>query len=241
MTTTGILKCGGQLHVWNLDTAEYCQCGGQTRQIVTSGATGVSIGARLRELLDELLALETSACERLDVPEDVGIQISSLVHRLESALAVSGPASIREVRARLDKRRAPSLGTCTVCGHQQEMMPSWQPAAHSMAEAQWRCQSCGGQIQVTFTVGGDEPTADEDIETLLAALGVGEPPQPTKKEEEEISRAGTDRAVTQSSGLPQRPSEPTSTSVENDDRKNHMCRGGTAFHSDCWTCVSLVD
>lgn len=74
------------------------------------------------------------------------------------------------MQARLAKRRAPSIGTCQVCGHQQEMMPSWQPIASSMGDEQWRCQECRGQIAFTITIGGDEPSADEDLATLLNRL-----------------------------------------------------------------------
>lgn len=28
---------------------------------------------------------------------------------------------------------------------------------------------------------------------------------------------------------------------EIEEQLNHACRGGTAFHAECWTCVSLVD
>jgi hypothetical protein len=75
-----------------------------------------------------------------------------------------------DIRSRLNSRRMPAIGVCQACGHQQEMMPSWQPIPSSLAEEQWKCQQCGGQISVTVTIGGLGPTADDDVATLLAQL-----------------------------------------------------------------------
>lgn len=66
------------------------------------------------------------------------------------------------------------------CGHQHEMNPSWQPCPSSLADSQWECPKCRGQMQVMVIIGGAGPTADEDIQTLLeiAATGVPREPEP---------------------------------------------------------------
>lgn len=77
---------------------------------------------------------------------------------------------VEKIKRRLHKRRTPAMGKCASCGHRQQMMPSWQPLASSMAIEQWKCRACGGQISIMVNIGGNAPSADEDIQSLLAEV-----------------------------------------------------------------------
>jgi hypothetical protein len=79
------------------------------------------------------------------------------------------PLDLDPIRKRMEARRAPAIGRCSLCGTQREMNPWWQPMASSLAAAQWTC-ACGGQITVTVMIGGTAPTVDEDLFALLAEV-----------------------------------------------------------------------
>lgn len=79
-------------------------------------------------------------------------------------------ALIAEIRARVKKRQAPTLVTCQQCGKKREQarfvaMPSGPTLGPSFNSCE-----CGGALFTTVTIGSDEPSADEDVLTLLELL-----------------------------------------------------------------------
>lgn len=72
-----------------------------------------------------------------------------------------------QIAQRLEQRRRPQSARCAACGHHQEIPPPGRAMPSSLASQLWTCQRCSGQMTVTGTFGGDEPSPDEDIRTLL--------------------------------------------------------------------------
>ncbi len=75
------------------------------------------------------------------------------------------------IQARLAKRREPRLMVCQGCGLKQPY-PQFATIASQMASEMWRCSRCGGQMYTTFLTfaSSAEPSADDDLDTLLGLL-----------------------------------------------------------------------
>ncbi len=86
--------------------------------------------------------------------------------------------SLKQIRKRLEKRREPTVGTCQSCGHKQELPAVALPMASSMAVDSGKCAKCGATMMFTFTIGGNGPTPDDDIQTLLDMLESAAPAPP---------------------------------------------------------------
>ena len=74
---------------------------------------------------------------------------------------------VADIANRLKKRGEPAIGTCQLCGHRQEMMPGYQPLSSPLADEQWKCRRCRGQIEVSYTLETGAPTTDDDLAYLL--------------------------------------------------------------------------
>lgn len=80
---------------------------------------------------------------------------------------------VQAIRERLKQRAEGLLLTCSRCGCRQEAPPINQPIASGMASAAWKCRECGGGMYALVTIGGDSPTADQDIAWLADQLTLG--------------------------------------------------------------------
>lgn len=81
---------------------------------------------------------------------------------------------LQAIQQRLDKRQAPQIETCERCQKTREFQASnFTTVAGgfigSYIPRPVRCE-CGGVWTFTVTIGGSEPTPDQDVGWLLATL-----------------------------------------------------------------------